>query len=59
MKDLAPPKTMCCVWASRLRHCAPPQTELGRLTDDGFLLLMRNEDEIHLLTRWLEKYESG
>ena len=41
--------------ASRLRHCTAPRTVLGRLTDDRFLLLMRNEDEMHLLTQLARK----
>ncbi|AEG93135.1 GGDEF domain-containing protein [Ramlibacter tataouinensis] len=37
------------VCASRLRRCVPAQVEMGRLGDDGFLLLMRNASDTEAL----------
>lgn len=39
------------VCASRLRRCVPAHVEMGRLSDDGFLLLMRNPPESQALIR--------
>src|SRR6185436_19789476 len=38
------------VCASRLRRCVPANVQMGRLADDGFLLLVRNSAQMqHLI----------
>jgi GGDEF domain-containing protein len=37
------------VTAGRLRRCVPGSVDMGRLGDDGFLLLARNPDDVHRL----------
>lgn len=39
------------VCATRLRRCVPANIEMGRLSDDGFLLLMRNPPASQALIR--------
>lgn len=39
------------VCASRLRRCVPANVEMGRLSEDGFLLLMRNPSQSQVLVR--------
>ncbi len=39
------------VCAGRLRRCVPANVEMGRLSDDGFLLLMRNPPSAQSLIR--------
>lgn len=46
------------ICASRLRRCVPPQVEMGRLGEDGFLLLLRNPSDLqrmHELARTLRR----
>jgi GGDEF domain-containing protein len=39
------------VCAGRLRRCVPQYVEMGRLGDDGFLLLVRNADDLQRLAQ--------
>jgi GGDEF domain-containing protein len=39
------------VCASRLRRCAPANVEMGRLSDDGFLLLVRDAGDVQRLVQ--------
>ena len=39
------------VCASRLRHCVPADVAMGRLSDDGFLLLMHNPTDPQALVQ--------
>ncbi|MES2940058.1 MAG: diguanylate cyclase [Pseudomonadota bacterium] len=39
------------ICASRLRRCVPPDVEMGRLGDDGFLLLVREVRDLQRLAR--------
>jgi GGDEF domain-containing protein len=39
------------ICAGRLRRCVPQNVEMGRLGDDGFLLLVRNVQDMQRLTR--------
>ena len=40
------------VCASRLRRCVPADMEMGRLFDDGFLLVARNATDLDRLSSW-------
>ena len=46
------------VCAGRLRHCVPGYMEMGRLGDDGFLLLMRHCNDSGLLIHLAHLVES-
>jgi GGDEF domain-containing protein len=39
------------VCAARLRGCVPQDVQMGRLGDDGFLLVMHDARDLHLLMR--------
>ena len=39
------------IYAGRLRRCVPPVVEMGRLGDDGFLLLARNAGQMEQLVQ--------
>ena len=39
------------VCASRLRRCVPADVEMGRLSEDGFLLVMRNAGDMQRLVQ--------
>jgi GGDEF domain-containing protein len=39
------------ICAGRLRRCVPQYVEMGRLGEDGFLLLVRNGDDTHKLAQ--------